>query len=85
MFMSRSLKTEALRMYSLRLVTLRNYFPFVSSYHRIMKNYILPKLFLNPPLCHITQLFSLRIIVSSYHEKIYLTQDFLNPPLCHIT
>ena len=51
MFMSRSLKTEALRMYSLRFVTLHNYFHFVSS----------------------------------YQEKLHLTQAFLNPQLCHIT
>ena len=52
MFTSRSLKTEALRMYSLRFVTLHNYFHFVSSYHE--KLHLIPGLFLNPPLCHIT-------------------------------
>ena len=48
-------------------------FHFVSWYHRITKKYILLRAF-HIPRIFICHYFSLRIIVSSYHEKIYLTQ-----------
>ena len=49
-------------------------FHFVSYYHRITKKYILPRAFHIPRIFILCHHFSLCIIVSSYHEKIYLTQ-----------
>ena len=52
---------------------LRIFFHLLSSHHRITKKYILPRAFHIPRIFILCQIISLRIIVSSYHEKIYLT------------
>ena len=47
---------------------------FFASYHRITKKYILLRAFHIPRIFILCHYFSLRIIVSSYSEKMYLTQ-----------
>ena len=59
--------------------TLSHYIIILTSYHCIMKNYILPRLFL---ILDFVTLHNYFHFVSSYHEKLYLTQAFCNSRLC---